>query len=162
MVIIKALSTGEKPRTDSSNPIDAIKTPPITPGAATAEIPCKRMKLTKSAKLIFIPLRYITATDVVISLIVDPHIWTVEQRGTVKLAISLVAPFFMVHSRVTGITAELEQIEKPVRYAGIMFPYTFKRIFLSYQSGYDILDNEIADRQDDTGCNDFDACSHDS
>ena len=90
-----------------------------------------RQKLAKRAKLMFIPLRYITAIDVVISLIVDPHMWTVEQRGTVKLAISLVAPFFMAHSRVTGITAELEQIEKPVRYAGIIFHIHLKGFFLA-------------------------------
>ena len=46
---------------------------------------------------------------------VDPHIWTVEQRGTTKSAMSLRVPFFMAQSRVTGITAELEQIENPVR-----------------------------------------------
>ena len=53
----------------------------------------------------------ITATDVVMSLMVEPHMRTVPQRGTVKSAISLFTPIFSVHSRVTGMTAELEQIE---------------------------------------------------
>ena len=42
----KVVCSGVKPRMDSSRPMEAISTPPITPGAATAAMPCISTKLT--------------------------------------------------------------------------------------------------------------------
>ena len=63
----------EKPRTVPRRPTDAMSTPPITPGAATAAIACIRANCTKSPILIGSPNIYATATEVTVSLIVEPH-----------------------------------------------------------------------------------------
>ena len=49
------------------------------------------------------------------SLMVDPHMCTVPQRGMVKSTISSLMPFLRAQATVTGITAEEEHTEKAVR-----------------------------------------------
>ena len=46
---------------------------------------------------------------------VEPHMWTVEQRGMVKSTISSFFTFLRVQEEVTGMAAEEEQIENAVR-----------------------------------------------
>ena len=50
-----------------------------------------------------------------------PGIWTFAQSGTTKSRTLREIPFFSQQPRVTGMTAEDEAIESPVRYAGSMF-----------------------------------------
>ena len=46
--------------------------------------------------------------------IIEPERWMVAQRGTQKLAISSLTPFFFVCRRVTGIVAALYEVPRAV------------------------------------------------
>ena len=62
-----------------------------------------------------IPARYATAIEETASLMVEPHMWTVEQSGMVKSTMSSLIPFLRAQDEVTGITADEEHMENAVR-----------------------------------------------
>ena len=74
---------------------------------------------------------YAIAMDDTASLIVEPHMWTVEHRGIVKSTMSSRMPFFFAQAEVTGMVADEEQMENAVRYAEDMFQRHLNGFFLA-------------------------------
>ena len=56
-----------------------------------------------------------TASAQQIIFIIEPDMWMVAQRGTQKLAISSLTPFFFVCCSVTGMVAALDEVPNAVR-----------------------------------------------
>ena len=79
--------------------------PPGTPGAATIVMPSIMMKGNIWPKLTFQPLSIMTAMAQLVRVMVEPERWIVAQSGMTKSAILSRQPFFLVHSRVTGMVA---------------------------------------------------------
>ena len=81
----------------------------------------RNVKCTICANVTLRSKMMMTASVDAIILIALPTIWTFAQSGTTKSRISSEMPFFLQQSSVTGITADEEAMERPVRYAGAMF-----------------------------------------
>ena len=73
------------------------------------------MKWTKSPKSWGIPLTKQMVRAHAVIFIIEPGMWMVAQRGTVKPAMSSLTPFFFVCSNVTGMEAAEDEVPRAVK-----------------------------------------------
>ena len=113
--IMTEIWSGVRPSTESRQPTDAISTPHITPGAATAAIANRNVKCATCANVTFRSKMITTASVEAIILMALPTMWTFAHSGTTKSRTSFDTPFFSQHSSVTGMTAEDDAMDRPVK-----------------------------------------------
>lgn len=113
--IISAWASGLKPNIPANGASAAITAPPGTPGAATMQMPSISMKCMKCGNVWGSPLIRHTVRAQHVIFIIEPDRCMVAYRGTQKLAISSLTPFFRVWRSVTGIVAALDDVPSAVR-----------------------------------------------